>query len=151
MADAQSPFCKIAKQLGVGTDTVIRRYKKLQVSGVIHYPSIIVDLQKCGYGGEVLFFIKTLPGSDSSLLYEQLSKMDNVIVVVMTLGDYDLHTLCVYRDAEDLMRLHNKISRIEGIKDIAMASMPAVSFQTIPSIEYYSKALSNDLSISKTT
>jgi hypothetical protein len=73
--------------------------------------------------------------------------MENILVVVLTLGDYDLHTLCVYRDAEDLMHLYNQISNIEGIKDIAMTFMPIKSFHTIPSIEYYSEALSNDLSI----
>ncbi len=144
MADAQTPFSKTAKQLGIGVDTVIRRYHRLKKEGIIHYPSIIINLEKGGFEGHAFFFINTLPGADVSNVYDQLSQMANVIVVVMTIGDYDLHTLCLYSDAEDLMRLYNEISEIEGIKDIALASMPAKSFATLPSIEYYSKAISMD-------
>lgn len=144
MADAQTPFSKIAKQLGIGVDTVIRRYHRLKKEEIIHYPSIIVDLEKCGYEGHAFFFISTLPGADVSRLYDQLSQMTNVIVVVMTIGDYDLHTLCIYADAEDLMRLYTEISRIGGIKEIALASMPVKNFPTLPSIGYYSQAISMD-------
>jgi Lrp/AsnC family transcriptional regulator, regulator for asnA, asnC and gidA len=145
MQDAQMPFNKIAKKLGIGTDTVIRRYRRLKNEGIIHHPAIIVNIEKCGYEGHVFFFISTLPGADISHLYDQLSQMKNVMVVVMTIGDYDLHVYGIYADSEDLMRLYNELSSLAGIEDIAMASMPAKSFETLPSISYYSKAISNDI------
>ena len=91
MVDAQTPFSKIAKDLGIGTDTVIRRYRRLEDEGVIHYPSIIVNVEKCGYEGLVFCFISTLPGADISKIYDKLAQMTNVVVVVTTIGDYDLH------------------------------------------------------------
>ena len=145
MQDAQMSFSKIAEQLGIGTDTVIRRYRRLKNEGIIHHPAIIVNIGKCGYEGHVFFFISTLPGADISRLYEQLSEMTNVMVVVMTIGDYDLHVYGIYANSEDLMRLHNELSSLEGIEDIAMASMPTNSFPTLPSISYYSKAVTSDL------
>jgi Lrp/AsnC family transcriptional regulator, regulator for asnA, asnC and gidA len=144
MQDAQMPFNKVAKQLGIGTDTVIRRYRKLKNEGVIHHPAIIVNIEKCGYEGHVFFFISTLPGADIPRLFEQLSEMTNVMVVVMTIGDYDLHVYGIYATSEELMRLYNEISNLEVIEYIAMASMPARSFPTLPSISYYSKAVTND-------
>ena len=145
MQDAQMPFNKVAKQLGIGTDTVIRRYRRLKNEGVIHHPAIIVNIEKCGYEGHVFFFISTLPGADISRMYGQLSQMKNVMVVVITIGDYDLQVYGIYANSEYLMRLYNEISSLEGIEDIGMASMPAKSFPTLPSIGYYSKAVSSDL------
>jgi len=72
MKDAQMPFSKIAEQLGVGTDTVIRKYHRLKKEGVIHNASVIVDLEKCGHKGNVFFLASVLAGLDSSRLFEAL-------------------------------------------------------------------------------
>jgi len=64
MKDAQMPFSKIAEQLGVGTDTVIRKYHRLKKEGVIHNASVIVDLEKCGHKGNVFFLASVLAGLD---------------------------------------------------------------------------------------
>ncbi len=141
MEDAQTPFCSIAEQLGVGTDTVIRRYRKLKDEGVIHNASVIVNLKKCGYQCHAFFSVSVMAGTDSSSLYEKLIKIPNVLTVASTIGDYDFMLHCIYSDLKDLMRLNREIAGIDGIKYLAVVVLPTATFiSTFPSISYYSKA-----------
>jgi Lrp/AsnC family transcriptional regulator for asnA, asnC and gidA len=143
MKDAQMPFSTIATQLGIGTDTVIRRYRKLVKEGVIHYPSIIVNLKKCGLDGHAFISLSVSAGVDASRLYDQLSQLTNVLTVVYTIGDYDFWLHCVFSDLDDLIRLNKEISKIDGIKLISQVYLPTNSFMpTLPTINYYSKAIS---------
>ncbi|PVX23458.1 MAG: transcriptional regulator, partial [Candidatus Bathyarchaeum sp.] len=41
--DARTPFQRIAKTLGIGTDTVIRRYNKLKEDGVILGSTVVLN------------------------------------------------------------------------------------------------------------
>ncbi len=141
MKDAQTPFSKIAKQLGIGTDTVIRKYHRLKKEGVIHSASVIVDLKKCGFKGHVFFLVNVLPRTDSSRLFEELIQMTNVLTVVHTIGDYDFVLHCIYHDIDNLIDLQKGITKIDGIKSLSMVCISAKGFiPTFPAIGYYSKA-----------
>ncbi|PVX25918.1 MAG: hypothetical protein CW691_03140, partial [Candidatus Bathyarchaeum sp.] len=54
MADSRTPFSKISSELGVSTDTVIRRYNKLKETGTIQ-PILNVDIFKLGYDVRVWY------------------------------------------------------------------------------------------------
>ncbi|MGD6809702.1 MAG: Lrp/AsnC family transcriptional regulator [Candidatus Bathyarchaeia archaeon] len=145
MKDAQAPFSAIAQQLGIGTDTVIRRYRRLKEEGVIYNASIIVDLKKCSYNYHVFFSVNVLPGTDTNRLYEKLIRIPNVLTVATTIGDYDFMLHCVYANLPDLMRLNKEIAETNGIKYIDLVSLPAKNFiPTFPTITYYSKAILNE-------
>ncbi len=144
MKDAQTPFSKIAQQLGIGTDTVIRKYHRLKKEGVIHNASVIVDLEKCGYKGHVFFLASVLAETDSSHLFDELIEIPNVLTVVHTIGDYDLVLHCIYHDIDNLIDLQKQISTVEGIKFLSVVCLSAKDFvPTFPSIGYYSKAIPN--------
>jgi Lrp/AsnC family transcriptional regulator, regulator for asnA, asnC and gidA len=150
MKDAQMPFNKIAQQLGIGTDTAIRRYRKLVKEGVIHYPSIIVNLKKAGYNGHACISLSISASADASRLYDQLSQLTNVLTVVYTIGDYDFWLHCIFSDLDDLIRLNKEICKIEGIKLISEVYLPTDTFlPTLPTLEYYSKAISGSPKKSK--
>jgi DNA-binding Lrp family transcriptional regulator len=142
MKDAQTPFSTIAKQLGIGTDTVIRKYNKLKKEGVIHSASVIVDLEKCGYKGHVFFLVSVLAGADSSRLFEELIKITNVLTVIHTIGDYDFVLHCIYHDIDNLIDLQKQITAVNGIKYLSVVCLSTKDFiPTFPAIGYYSKAL----------
>ncbi len=143
MQDAQTPFSEIAKKLGMGTDTVVRRYNRLKDEGVIHYPSVIIDIEKCGFKGNAYISISITNSADTTVMYEQLSQITNVLTVVFTLGEWDLWVHAIYSDLKDLMRLNHEIAKVDGIKDIAIVSVPVDKLSKLPTIDYYSKALSN--------
>ncbi|MGD6933264.1 MAG: Lrp/AsnC family transcriptional regulator [Candidatus Bathyarchaeia archaeon] len=109
MQDAQMPFSSIAKTLGLGVDTVIRRYNRLKSEGVIHSAAVTVDLKKCGFKGHVFFLLTTLAGADPQKMYDSFSKMTNVLTVIHTIGDYDMLLHCIYSDVDNLLKLQKAL------------------------------------------
>ena len=143
--DAQTPFSAIAKQIGVGKDTVSRRYAKLKKEGIIQKSSVIIDLQKCGFNGVIDFLVKVQPGADPDIVFDLFAKTPNVIVVARTLGDYDLTALCIFSDAKDLSNLKKAITAIEGVRFFDVCMNPEIVNQNqmeyFPAFSYYSKAI----------
>ncbi len=146
MQDSQMPFSKIAKTLDLGVDTVIRRYSRLKNDGVIHSASVIVNLKKCGFTGHVFFLVNTLAGAEPQKMYDELVKITNVLTVVHTIGDYDLLLHCIYSDMDNLTQLQKVLSKVSGIQYMSIIGISATDFiPHFPSIDYYSKAISNQL------
>ena len=61
--DARTPFSRIGKMLGIGTDTVFRRFKKLQQDDIIQGCSVVLDSRSCGFMCLIGFYAKTKPGA----------------------------------------------------------------------------------------
>ena len=107
--DARVSFRKIAKELGISTHTVIKRYQKLRKE--IHLScGVTVDLNKIGYNNMATFLITTSPQHDTQRILNVLTKVPNVIVATKTMGDYDLLVVAVFSDFEQLFKMERKIS-----------------------------------------
>ncbi|MGO8805659.1 MAG: Lrp/AsnC family transcriptional regulator [Candidatus Bathyarchaeia archaeon] len=111
-------FSKIARELGLSTDTVVKRYHRLKEKGAIKI-SIQINPSKIGYTSILDFNIAfTTPGSVSSPLVESLAKIQNVIIITKTSGDYDLQLSAMVRDMEESFDIQDEIARISGITKI---------------------------------
>jgi len=64
MDDARKTFRKIAKKIGVSTQTVIRRYNEMKAKGTIQFCSISIDLTKIGYKGTAFLLMTSSHGSN---------------------------------------------------------------------------------------
>src|SRR4030042_2964757 len=113
--DAKTPFSKIAKTLNLGTDTVMRRFKKLLKQGIISNPTIFLDSYLCGFEGLVDFLIKIKSGADAEGIRVQLTKLENVILTARTMGDHDLYCSVFFRNFGKMIELSEKIKKIEDI------------------------------------
>jgi Lrp/AsnC family transcriptional regulator for asnA, asnC and gidA len=146
MKDAQLPFSSIAKTLDLGVDTVIRRYNRLKSEGIIQSAAVIVDLKKCGLKGHVFLLVNTTADADPAKMYEEFSKITNVLTVFHTIGDYDMLLHCVYSDLDNLTRLQKELSQVLGVQYMSIIAVSATDFGPhFPSINYYSKAISSKL------
>jgi Lrp/AsnC family transcriptional regulator for asnA, asnC and gidA len=127
--DARMAFRKIAKELGISPDTVIKRYKKLQENGVIRGSTVVINPKKIGYYSMAAFLIDISPAHilateatiDSPLILDRLIKMRNIIVATKTVGDHDLLAIGVATDFEHLIKLGNDIAKIPGVKDLEVS------------------------------
>ena len=127
--DARMSFRKIAKELGVSPDTVIKRYVKLQEKGVIRGSTVVINPKKIGYHGMAVFLIDASPSHilateatiDSSLILEKLIQMRNIILATKTVGDHDLLAIAVARDFEQLINIGSDIAKIPGVKDLKVS------------------------------
>ncbi len=138
--DARRPFNQVAKELNIGTDTVFRRFKRLQKRGIIKNPTIVLDSRMCGFEGEVDFLIKTKPGADTTKIQTQLVESGNVKFTAKTLGDHNLYCCVLFRNFKDLTEI---VERIREIKDIVTVD-PVIYMEqswTIPSTSYSTPAV----------
>lgn len=128
--DARMSFRKIAGQLGVSPDTVIRRYAALQEKGVIRGSTVVINPKKIGYQAMAVFMIDISPphilateatAADSSLVLDKLIQMRNIIVATKTVGDHDLLAIGAAIDFEHLIKVKNDIADIPGVKDLQVS------------------------------
>jgi len=117
--DARVPLKKIAADLGVSRETVLRRFKKLQEKGVVLGSTVILSSKALGFKEQVGFFVKTKSGTSISTIQNKLVSIPQITLVVPALGAYDFYVEGFLRDLEEMHDLIENIRRIEEIATIA--------------------------------
>ncbi len=120
--DGRASFTEIAKELGLSTDTVVKRYRRLKEKGAIKV-SIQINPNKIGYTAILNLNISfTTPGGLSNPIIESLAKVPDVIIITQTSGDYDLQLTAMIRDVAQAFEMQDQIARICGITKIEATS-----------------------------
>jgi DNA-binding Lrp family transcriptional regulator len=120
--DGRAPYCKIAKEVGLSTDTVIKRYHRLKKNGTVKI-SIQINPSKIGYVALLDFNIAFV--SPSGLLdsvIESLANIPDIITMTKTSGDYDLQLSVMVRSVEQSFALQDEISKICGTTKIEVSA-----------------------------
>ncbi|PVX23015.1 MAG: hypothetical protein CW691_11915 [Candidatus Bathyarchaeum sp.] len=107
-------FRKIAKELNVSTDTVSRRYRKLEQNGIIK--SVIqINPIKLGYVGRAMFNLAFISQKSSSEVIDKISIIPDIVLILKTSGVFDLSITARVKDMEHLFSIQDKIVSISGI------------------------------------
>ncbi len=114
-------FRRIAKEIGISTDTVIRRYEKLVKGGAMKI-SIQINPEKLGYQANLDFSLAFAFQKETSTIVENLSKIPDVIIILKTSGDYDLHVTAMVRDTKQQFEIQEEIAKIPNIAKIETAA-----------------------------
>ncbi len=110
------PMESLAKELGISSETVKRRYQKLKKNGVLKV-TIQINPNKIGYQAMCVFF--TVTSSEKPLLIiEKISNIPNIISIMKTSGDYDLQIWAMVQDITQLLYIQEEIGKIPGINKI---------------------------------
>jgi Lrp/AsnC family transcriptional regulator for asnA, asnC and gidA len=117
--NARMPFRKIAKQFGISTQTVMRRYNKLR-KDVTPYSSLTLDLRKIGYIGTAIFLIEVSNQYQTSNVFDEIVRVPNVIVAYKCLGAFDLVVVAPVTNFEQLFKLRQEIYKTPGVKQIEL-------------------------------
>ena len=117
--DARVSFRRIAEKLGISTNNVIKRYKKLR-NNVLTFSSITLDLTKLGYIGSGVMMIKVRNEYDTKEILDQILLIPNVIVSIRLFGNYDILVITPFRNFEDLENMNKKIASILGVYEIQL-------------------------------
>jgi Lrp/AsnC family transcriptional regulator for asnA, asnC and gidA len=115
--DCRVPFSKISSELGVSTETVIRRYNKLKDDGVIK-PTVYVDIFKLGYGIRVWYMISLMSQIDKSTILEKIATIPDIIRIIKAVGEYDLLAIAAIKDFKHMFEIGEKIEKINGVLKI---------------------------------
>lgn len=120
LKNARQPFSKIAKKLGVATQTVIRRYNLMKKNQIV-YASIRIDTKKLGYVGVAHLFIKTLSGTKTSGTINELKQTPGVFIVSTALGDYDAYAELMFKSFIDFSEKIKLIKKYKNIQKLSFA------------------------------
>jgi Lrp/AsnC family transcriptional regulator for asnA, asnC and gidA len=113
--DARMPFKEVAQRLGIGTDTVFRRYRKLKEQGIILGSTIVLNSRACGFRGVIGTLLKVNSGTSVLAVRAELDKIRQIYYIGYMWGDYDFYFECYFRDPEEIFDLVRQLRRIKGI------------------------------------
>lgn len=124
--NSRTPFKSISTRLQISSKTVIQRYEKLR-KGLLTLSTITVDMKKLGYKALANVFVKVSNRSKMPEIYSRLLQIPNLIVIIRTMGAYDIYCAVVVEDFDKLFDTKQKIMNILGVEtaDIYLTGIPS--------------------------
>lgn len=114
--DGRVAFAQIAEQLGVSPGMIRQRYNRLAEAGFLKVVAITNPL-RMGFKTMAIIGIRA-DGSKLLEVAEQISRLEEVIYLVISSGRFDIFAEVVCRDHEDLLRfITQRLSTIDGIRE----------------------------------
>lgn len=121
MKDAQKPFSRIAKKIGVSPETVRKRYERMKKKGIIKQCSVLIDGHKLGDEGTVFLMLSCAPEVKKEDVMESLKQIPDLYMIIELIGDYDFFAWARLKNVRQLahlvgdIRCLGNINRIETI------------------------------------
>jgi Lrp/AsnC family transcriptional regulator for asnA, asnC and gidA len=114
--DGRVAFAQIAEQLNVSPGMIRLRYNRLVEEGYLKVVAITNPL-RMGFKTMAMLGIRA-DGSKLLEVAEKISKLDEVIYMIVTSGRFDIFAEVVCRDHEHLLRfITEKLSTINGVRE----------------------------------
>lgn len=126
--NAETPFLKIANQLGVSPKTIQTRYKKMKEKGINFPPTISINISKIGYDGKAYFMITNASNQDPNLTINALNQMQDVFIVAETIGDFDVLAIVLVRNLRSFSKLVQNIKKLPSVSQIDFVIVTDTSF-----------------------
>lgn len=114
--DGRVAFAQIAEQLHVSPGMIRLRYNRLVEEGYLKVAAITNPL-RMGFKTMAMIGIRA-EGSKLLEVAEKISRLDEVIYMIVTSGRFDIFAEVVCRDHEHLLRfITEKLSTIDGVRE----------------------------------
>lgn len=119
--DGSLTNAELAERVHLSPSACLRRVNLLKESGLVEGTHLILDQAKAGFEGTAYLFI-ALKGQDRDTLdaFEAaMTKVPHALECYLLAGEYDYLLRVVFRDMEDLERLHSEvITRLPGVERV---------------------------------
>lgn len=114
--DGREPFAQIAQRLGVSPGMIRQRYSRLVDQGYLRVVAITNPIQH-GLKTMAMIGIRT-DGSSMLEVADQISKLEEVIYLVVASGRFDILAEVFCRDHDHLLRfITEKLYTIDGVRE----------------------------------
>jgi Lrp/AsnC family transcriptional regulator, regulator for asnA, asnC and gidA len=114
--DGRVAFAQIADQLSVSPGMIRLRYNRLVEQGYLKVVAITNPL-RMGFKTMAMIGIR-VEGSKLLDVAEKVSRLDEIIYMIITSGRFDLFAEVVCRDHEHLLRfITEKLATIDGVRE----------------------------------
>jgi Lrp/AsnC family transcriptional regulator for asnA, asnC and gidA len=112
--DGRRSYAEIGKAVGLSEAAVRQRVQKLTDTGVMQVVAV-TDPMQLGFFRQAMIGLRV--SGDTTVVAEELSRLDAVDYVVLTAGSFDILVEVVCENDEDLIELLNKkIRAISGVQ-----------------------------------
>jgi len=115
-SSGRAPFSRIAKSLGVSTDTVSRRYDALLENDYIKV-CVQINPLMLGYSGLLSFYVAFASESKKQAI-ESIAEIPDVSYLAKISGEYDMQVAVLVRQVQNIYEINEKIMQISGIRKI---------------------------------
>ena len=130
--DAQMPFLKIAKKIGISPETVRQRYEKMNKEGILRCRTLI-DGTKIGCQGTAFFLISCHQGPSSQSTADALRDMQVFIKNDKVIGGgFEIFAAAPIKDIRDLGRLTDTIERIPTVENVEVGVLMFTYYSFVP-------------------
>jgi Lrp/AsnC family transcriptional regulator for asnA, asnC and gidA len=114
--DGRAAFSQIAEQLGVSPGMIRQRYGRLVDQGVLKVVAITNPL-RLGFRSMAMIGIRA-DGSKLLEVAEKISRLEEVLYMVISSGRFDIFAEVICHDHEELLRfITEKLSTIDGVRE----------------------------------
>jgi Lrp/AsnC family transcriptional regulator for asnA, asnC and gidA len=127
--DAQIPFNKIAKKLGISPETVRKKFEKMKKERTITQSSIMLDLTKIGYEYIALLKIKSRPNYDRLMTTKHLERTLNIIMIGKIVGNFDVFAFAAVKNLKNFAELLIGIKKLPSVERVETSFMFPPIFQ----------------------
>jgi len=115
--DARTDFAGIARDCGVSTDTISKRFRKLKKAGVIRGTTLLLNPKSFGYD-----CVANL-GIDVSYprlrdVIESLRKMPEIVFCTSSMGRYDIFCIAIIENVGRLSQVKDLIKGHPAVKEV---------------------------------
>jgi Lrp/AsnC family transcriptional regulator, regulator for asnA, asnC and gidA len=115
MADAQTPFSRVAKKIGVSHETVRKRYEKMKKEGTIRQCTVLVDGHKLGDEGTVFLMLSCAREVKKEDVMKSLKQIPDLYMIIELIGDYDFYAWARLKNLNQLAQLIGDIRNLGNI------------------------------------
>ncbi len=115
--DARVSFADIARDCGVSTDTISKRFRKMKRAGIIRGTTILLNPKSFGYNCVASM------GVDVSYphlkeVVELIQRMPEIVFYTTSMGKYDLFCIAVLRNVGRLSQVKDLIKGHPAVREV---------------------------------
>lgn len=121
--NARMSNAEIGRRIGLTAPAVAERIKKMQEEGIIKGFTVAVEFTKLDYLQRVVIGVKLLPDHIPGFLKEA-EKIEGIIDMVHTTGEYCFLIQMVLKSTEDLIQVLNKLRKFGETSTFTVLSAP---------------------------
>lgn len=122
LKDARISFTDIARDCGISTNAIVKRFYRLKRTGVIAGTSIIIDTEQLGGKFYLSIGINVDTAEEIPLIEALKMKMPNIFHVQQQLGKFDVHGSALAKDLKHVDTIRSIIKRQKGVKSVSITA-----------------------------
>lgn len=131
VVDGREPFSSIGKELGISTNTAIRRYNRLKRNGIVR-ALIQIDPAKIGYLTTICFRLMIGSKGNVDSIAEKIGKIPDVFGILKTTGVHGIDIFTVIKDSEHCAALETELASMPGILEMETVTLNPYAMLPFP-------------------